>query len=331
MAREYVRFVIESSYGTPKSTPVVGTDAFYARLHDSDIFSGQMNPVLLDIPYGGGVNTPADQVTDQTSTMFAFRTFLYPGAHSATLLNWCMTPVNVGRTAPWTTTDAGSVMPVGDLASLSFYHAIQMDDGSLDRRRYGGAKCLTWSLTASRQDPRWILSVTGQAIRDDLNAAGSVAYPDATEFPLPTEAQYPLGPYLFSHSAGGLTIVNTGSTLRTQYESLTLGARNVVDPCYWESKYPSMMKFCGRTSSLSSRMRLKVSPNDLAWLQSATALKTSLVITNGTNTLTFQFNAKNYLKGVTRNLAIGQEYRRQVDVQNFFDPAAAADISVTAA
>lgn len=330
MAREFAMLVTESSYGTPKTSPVIGTDAFIPRLHESDTFTAQMTPVQVDIPYGGGWNTPADMVEDQFTCEFDFKTYLYPGAYSAMLLNWALTPVNAGRTTPWTTTDPNNLEPTGDLASLSFYHAYMRDDGTYDRRRYGGAKCTTWSITASRQSPVWMFTCKGTAARDDLNGAGTVAYPTSTEFPAPTETQYPLGPYVFSHVAGTWQAINTGSSMRSQYESLTLSGTNVMDANFWENRYVQNIRFLGRTVSLSSSIRMKATPDDLAFFQTATALKTSFTITNGTNSLAFNLGSKNYLKGVARSLAINKDYRRTINIQNFWDPVAAGDLTFTA-
>lgn len=328
-SREFAMFVIESSYGTPKTTPVLGTDKFYLRLHENDSFSGQMNPDLLDIPYGGGRSTPAVQVSDTYSVSFTLKSYLYPGVHSATLVNWAFTPINSGRTAPWTTTDAGLLMPPGDLASIGIYHAIQQNDGSYDRRLYSGCKAHTATVTCSRSDPRALLTVSGVAIRDNLNAAGAAAYPDATEFPAPAETDYPQQPYLFSHTAGDW-IIDGAAVARTQYESVTLTATNAMDPVAFETNYIVLDKFCGRTSVLSGVIHLKLSPDDLTRLQSKTVLNASLKFDNGTNSLKFDCLTRNYFKSVGRSLPLNRHFSRPIALQNFWDPANAGDIVITA-
>lgn len=327
-SREFLLIQEESSYGTP-ATQTIGTNAFYARLHQDDTFTGQMNPVLLDTMYGGGRATPAEQVSDQYLVPFNFTTYLYAGAYSAMLLNWAMTPINSGRTVPWTTTDANLVMPPGDLASLSFYHAFQQPDGTYDRRRYGGAKCLTWSIACSRAEPRAIFSCTGVAIRDDLNGAGSVAYPDATEFPAPAENQYPFGPYLFSHTSGDLIIIDSGSTARTLYSSVGISCTNAMDPRAFEAKYMQLCKFCGRTTTLTFNPYMKPSPADLTFFQSKTVLTTSLKFDNGTHTVKIDLLTTNYMKSLARHLALDKVYERTISVQNFWDVANTGDIVLT--
>lgn len=318
-SREYLQITQESSYGTT-ATPTVGTNSFYARLHEDDTFTAQDNPVQLDIPYGGGRATPADMVSDQYACTFAFKSYLYPGAYSATLLNWATGVINSPRDFPWATTDAGLVMPPGDLASLSFAHSYYVPDGTYKQLIFTGAKCLTWNVAASRQDPRFLFTCTGQAIKGN-----------ATTNTAPTETQYPLGPYLFSHTGGNLQLINTGSSMRTQYDSVSISGSNVMDPNWFESQYVQLIRFCGRTTTLDLNLYLKPSPDDLGFLQSKTALKSSLVINNGTNSLTFNFNSKNYLKAVTRNLAVGRVYKTRVRAQNYWDPVAGTDFTFTAA
>jgi hypothetical protein len=290
-----------------------------------------MNPVLLDIMYGGGRATPAIQVTDQFLVPFNFSSYVYAGAYSAMLLNWAITPVNAGRTAPWTTTDPNFVMPPGDLASLSFYHAYQMPDGTYDLRRYGGAKCLTWNLACSRDDPRLTFSCTGVAIRDDTNAAGAVAYPLAAEFPPPTELQYPFNPYLFSQSSGNLFLFSGTSTARTQYQSMGMSCTNAMDPRAFESKYMQLCRFCGRTTNLTASVYLKPSPADLQLFQTATRLTSSFKFDNGTNTIKIDMLTHNHMKTHARKLGIDKVYLHDLSSQNYWDETGAlGDIVLTA-
>ncbi len=327
-SREFAMFTIESSYGTPKTGPVLGTDYFYLRLHDGDSFTGQMNPVLLDIMYGGGRATPAVQVSDEYRVPFTLKTYLYPGAHSATLLGWCMNVVNSGRTTPWITTDSNNLMPPGDLASIGIYHAVTLNDGTIDRRLYNGCKAHSWTLSCSRSDPRALLTVQGVAIRDNLNAAGASAYPDATEFPAPAETSYPQQPYLFSQSAG-FFVLSTSTTARTQYDSVSISVQNAMDPVAFETNYVVLDKFCGRTSTLNANLHMKLSPADLTLLQAKTVTNNSLKLDNGTNTLKVDFLAKNYFKSVARTLPLNQVFKRAISVQNFWDPAGANDLTLT--
>ncbi len=327
-SREFAMLVEESSYGTPVTSPTKGTNLFYPRLHDGDSFTGQMNPDLLDIMYGGGRATPAVQVSDSYSCPFTFKTYIYPGAYSAMLLNWCMTPIDSGRAVPWATTDAALVMPPGDLASISIYHAITLNDGSIERKRYSGCKVHSWSLTCSRSDPRAALTITGVAQRDDLNAAGSVAYPNSTEFPAPLETDYPQAPYLFSHSAG-FFVIDVGTTIRTQYNSVGMTCTNAMDAIKFESNYLIMDRFNGRTTSLNADLHMKLSPADVSLLQTKTVLNSSLKFYDGTHLFKIDFQSHNYFKSVARSLPLATHFRRAVSVQIFWDPVGTGDLILT--
>lgn len=327
-SREYACFVIESSYGTPKTSPSTGTDRFYLRLDGANSFTMQNSPVTGQIMYGGGRATPALRFSDQNVCAGRLVGNLYgsgSGAMAKKLLDWGLTVVNSGRTTPWTTTDASNLMPVGDLASMSIYHAKQLNDGSYDLRRYGGVKVMGGSIETSRQSPLVRISLDLQGIRDDLNAAGSVAYPDATEFPAPAETDYPSSPFVFSHTASGLKV---GST-RTQYDSVSFSWRNAMDPKWFESKYCQLIKFCGRSSELRARFHMKTSPDDLASFQAGTVQDSELSINNGTNTIKIDMLGTNYITALSRDLGLNTVYMWDMTLQNFWDTSTPGDIVVS--
>lgn len=327
-SREYACMVIESSYGTPKSTPVTGTDRFYFRLDGSNAFSMQDQPMIGDIMYGGGRATPALSYSDQKECKGRIAGNVYgsgSGVFAKKLLDWAFTVVNSGRTTPWTTTDASNLMPPGDLASVSIYHARQLNDGTYDLRRYGGVKVLGGSLECSRQAPLLRFSFDIQGIRDSLNAAGSVAYPDATEFPAPAETDYPSSPFLFSHTSGALKI----ASVRTQYDSVGIRFQNAMDPKWFESTYVQFIRFLGRTSSLSSTLHMKATPDDLASFKALTAQDLELSWNNGTNTLKVDFNTANVIKTLGRNLPLSNVYTWDLMAQNYWDTSIPGDVVIT--
>lgn len=335
-AREVLMVVIESSYGTPKSTPSLGTDKFYMRLDTANSFTMEATPVQSSIPYGGGYNVEADTVSDTVQCTGNFSFLVYPGVWSSTLLNWAITPINAGRTTPWTTTDASSVMPVGDLASLSFYHAILTEDGSTYKRtRYAGVKCNDWSLTASEQgDARmWRLTGSASAIRPLGNPWDSSTDPDATEFPLPADADYPTGPYTLSHLASGtgtLTIGSGAGTSRTaQAMSVTVSARNTMASHTYTTRFPVTNHFLGRASQCVATMRYKASPDDRGSARSLTAQTMNFLIDNGTHTVGLNFNGNNVIRPYVRDLPMTDEYQQTLTLVNRYSTSAGGDITLT--
>lgn len=334
-AREVLMVCIESSFGTPKATPSLGTDKFYMRLDTANSFTMETVPVQSSIPYGGGYNVEADTVSDTVQCTGNFSFLLYPGVFSSTLLNWAITPINSGRTVPWTTTDSSSVMPVGDLASLSFYHAYLTEDGSTYRRtRYAGCKCNDWSIAATEQgDGRmWRLTGSMTAIKPVGNAWDSSTDPDATEFPLPADTDYPTGPYTLAHLASGTGTITIGSSSGTnrvaQAMSVALSARNVMASHTYSTRYIVTNHFLGRASQCVATMRFKASPDDRASARALTAQTMNFIIDNGTHTINLDYKGNNVIRPWTRNLVPTDEYQQTLTIVNRYSTTAGTDIAL---
>lgn len=323
-SREFLWLVQESSFGTP-ATAVTGTNAFYIRLDGSNAFSMTTDPEILPVMYGGGRNTPAFMVSDQNVTRGTLKTKLYAGALSKFLADWGLTVIATGRSAPWTTTDASNVMPVGDLASVSCYHAIQLNDGTYDRRRYSGCKVTGGTISCSRSSPIAEISLEIQGIRDDQNAAGSTAYPDATEFPAPAETDYSSSPYLFSHTS---TLLKIAAAI-TQYDAIQLQWSNSLSPQWFESTYIVLNRFTGRNTTLTADLHLKVSPDKRAAFRALTAQDSELSFNNGTNSLKFDLNTKNIITKLPYDLPIDQVFKQKLTLQNVWDTSIPGDVVIS--
>lgn len=335
-AREILMAVIESSFGTTKATPSLGTDSFYMRLDQANAFTMEANPVQSSIAYGGGYNVEADTVSDTVQCKGNFNFLLYPGVWSQILLGWAMTPINTGRTAPWTTTDASSVMPVGDLASLTFYHAFLTEDGTTYKRtKYLGCKCDSWSVAASEQgDARmWRISGSITAQKPAGNPWDSSTDPDVTEFPLPADANYPLGPYTFSHlssGTGALTIGSGAGTNRaSQTMSVTISAQNTMAAHTYGSRFLVTNHFLGRQSQCVAKMRYKASPDDRGSARSLTAQTATMKLDNGTHTVQIAYQGNNVIRPWARDLPLADEYQQTLTLVNRYDASAGMDLALT--
>lgn len=335
-AREFLMVAIESSFGTTKTSPVLGTDSFYMRLDTANSFTAEAVPVQSSIPYGGGYNVEADTVSDTVQCKGNFNFLLYPGVWSQILLGWAITPVNAGRTTPWTTTDASTVMPVGDLASLTFYHAYLTEDGTTYKRtKYLGCKCDTWSLAASEQgDARmWRLSGTLTAQKPAGNPWDSSTDPDATEFPAPAGTDYPTGPYTLSHLSNGtgtLTIGSGAGTSRTaQAMSVTLSAQNVMAAHTYANRFIVTNRFLGRRSQCVVKMRYKASPDDRGSARSLTAQTVTAKLDNGTHTVQLAYQGNNVIRPWNRDLPPTDEYQQTLTLVNRYDTSTSADLALT--
>jgi hypothetical protein len=331
-SRRAVAAFIESSYGTTKSTPTLNTDYFFLRLNQQVAFEAEFNPQRQDISYGGGRVTAATEYADVALAPFKLSTFLYPGLHSSLMLHWCTTLINSGRTTPWTTTDSGSVMPAGDLASMTFYRMFQNPDGTYAREKWLGCKAHDWSLSFAEgaTGRPLVLSVSGMGIKCVPNSfiSGDTTAPTDTEFPDPAETDYPTGPWLFSHLVGSTGTVKIASA-RTQIASLKISGKNTMSPRTYEQKVLVMDRFHGREVTADIELRYKPSPTDIISWQARTVLDSEFKLDNGTNTLKLDMNGQNRFTSFERSEPDGDEYGRKMTLKNFYDPAVSGDLVVT--
>lgn len=269
MARQFALIVREEEYGVPASGATLGTDKFYLPITQSGALSLRDAPVIGKISHGGGYATNACAYSDQTQIQGQLQLPLYPGAFGKFLLDWGITQINAGRTTPWASTDPDFLMPKGDLASCTIYHALEQPDGTFNRRKFTGVKVLSGSLGASRQSPVWSLSLQLQG------AKASTA--SAIDFPEPGPNDFPCGPYTFSDLEGGLKI----TSVRKSYGSVAFNWTNAMAPQWFESRYAQLIKFCGRQSSINANLYMKPSPDDESTWHALTSMSSEIKLDNG--------------------------------------------------
>lgn len=319
--REYLALVQETSFGTPVASPSTGTTRIYPRL--TSPFQGLMKPSIGTIPVGNGYVGPGCVYSDTNTLQPQFGGELYP-VQSNFLLGWATTRINSGRTAPWTTTDSADVMPIHDLASISAYRGV-LESSTMKRRRVSGYKCSNFTVSANRNDPVWKFTASGVAIRDDTNAAGTVADPLVAEIPDPTDSVYACGPWLFSHAAGGLKI----NTSRTMFDEVSVSFSNTLVARAFESRYPQVINFFGREIKINVSLYRKPSPDDLAALRALTAMDVQLVLANGTNTLTLDFGDYCRWTNLDEELPLDSQYMWRGEITAFYDATAGTDFTFT--
>lgn len=319
--REYLALVQEVSFGTPVDSPSNGTSRHYMRL--TTPYQGLMKPVVGIIPVGNGYVGPGCAYSDSYAFTGSIQGELYP-AQSSFLLGWATTKIPAARDKPWTTTDAAGVMPVNDLASISAYHGV-LEASTMKRRRGSGLKCSNFSLTGSRQSPTWNFNAAFMGVRDDTNAAGTVADPLVAEIPDPTDSVYPCGPWTFSHASGGLKI----NTTRTLFDNITVQFANTLQSLSFESRYPQLVNMFGRTITIQVSLYRRPSPDDLAAFRALTAMDVQLVLANGTNTLTLDFGDYCRWTNLDEQLPVDSPYMWQGEITAFYDAAAGTDFVYT--
>lgn len=319
--REYAALVQEVSFGTPVASPTNGTSRHYMRL--TQPFQGLMKPIIGFIPVGNGRVGPGCAFSDSYTLTPTIQGELYP-SQTDFLMGWATKPINSGRSTPWTTTDASNVMPVDDLASISAYRGV-LEASTMKRRRISGWKCASFSLSSSRNDPVWKFSASGPAIRDDTNAAGTVAAPLVAEIPDPVDTVYPCGPWLFSHLAGGLKI----ATLRTLFDGVTITFSNTISPQAFEGRYVQVANFSGREIKITVSLYRRPSPDDLATFRALTALDVQLTLANGTNTFLMDFGDKCVWTNLDEQLPMDSPYMWQGEITVVNDATAGTDFLYT--
>lgn len=326
----------ENAYGVPNLTTGAPTAAKfnYIRLDTGNAFAMRSVPEIQNIPRGGGDSRLAVRVAaGQVNTVGKLSMILHY-TQAERLLNWATKTVNAGRTTPWVTTDASNLMPEGDLASVSLYHAIMRNDGTYRRRAYRGVKVARLALKCARQAPivRADFDLIAQKpIDNDQFGGADASDPDATEFPAPADTDFPTDPVIFQHinTTDGLKI----GTKRTFYEAFNLNIKNDVDPFFCESRFPGFIRYCGRQIDFDSIFHLKVTPNDRADFEAQTVQDCEATFETGTTpskkTLKFELYGSNYINSIEDSLELAQAYRYSMSLQNLYNVAATADFSFT--
>lgn len=327
--REYLMWHQDLSYGTAAlsgGAPATGK-YHYIRLDTGNAFDMRGRRITSTIPYGGGFNVPYLRVGKAANVAGTLKTILYY-SQASNLLGWALTRVNSGRTTPWTTTDASSVMPPGDLASATIYHAYMLPDGTFARRAYRGVKVASLRLECSADSPLVVATFGLVAQKHDPNSdmgGSDSAAIGTTEFPGPTNSSWPSDPVLFQESTGLLKI---GST-RTQYQDLSIEVTNNLNPLRYESRFLQTCRMTGRAGMLTANMRLKGTPDNRAAFDALTAQDTEVSWTNGSNTVKIDLNTAAIIDDVTDDLPIEGEYNQRLSVASFWDGANAGDIVFT--
>jgi hypothetical protein len=323
MSREFLYLVQESAYKTPVTTPVVyptaSANAFYIRLDGANTFTVRPRPVMVAVPYGGGVAIDAFRVSDKIECKGRLVCKLYAGALSQFLLQWGGQQVNSAQTSPWTTTE-----PAGDLASVSCYHAITRSDGSIKRRVYLGCKVDGWNLEVSEDSTIATLSLDISGSTPQGNQFDSSTDPTAVTFPPPTDPQLPTNPYVFIHASGGLTV----GTARTQFQSLKLASKNVIARRFWANRFVNLMRFVGRGTTLEAVNFYASTPDDRTSYEGLTTETTSFALNNGTHSITFNMNTASVISQFEDQLPLNDLYTQTMTITNQWDSTAGSDLAL---
>jgi hypothetical protein len=326
-AREVLMFHRESSYGTPDLTTGAPTSGGfgYIRLDQGNAFKVRAKPAKQSIMFGGGYRVPALRAGTGATVSGTLRTLLYR-SQAANLMNWACTRIATGRTVPWTTTDASSVMPIGDLASMSLYHGVYDNTSTLLRKAYRGCKVARLTLSGSEQSPLVVASfdIVGQKPDpdDDFGGVDSTG-PDATEFPLPADTDYPTDPYLFQH-----TTLKIGSAV-TLYGGWELSIANTLSPKRFESKFLSTCRWYGRDVTLNAGLYYKSSPDYWGDFDSQVAKDVELTLNDGTGAAKWDMHTNNYYGDLPLDTPLDGDFMVNATLIGHYDTANDTDMGFT--
>ncbi len=337
MSREFLLLVQESAYKTPVASPIywptASANAFYIRLDGANVFTMRPQPIMVAVPYGGGVAIDAFRVSDKIECKGRLVTKLYAGPLSQFLLQWAAQTINTGQTSPWTTTE-----PAGDLASVAIYHAIARSDGSIKRRVYLGCKVDGWDVEVSEDGTIATLSMDLSASTPQGNQFDSSTDPTSGTFPAPTESQMPsaavgTGPYVFTHASGGLTI----GSARTQFQSLKLSSRNVLARRFWANRFINLMRFVGRSTTLEAQNFYVPTPDDRTSYEGTAGFTTaggysstdvSVALNNATHSITIDLKNNSVITTFQDQLPLNDLYTQTMTVTNQWDGSVGTDFTM---
>lgn len=337
MSREFLLFVQESAYKTPVSSPVVypttAANAFYMRLDGGNAFAMRPRPIMVSVPYGGGVAIDAFTVSDKLECKGRLTCKLYAGPVSAMLLQWAGQLINTGQTIPWVTTE-----PAGDLASMAIYHAIQRSDGTIKRRVYLGCKADGFDIDVSEDGTIATLGIDISGSTPQGNQFDSSVDPTATTFPAPTDSpnQLPTNPYVFLNASGGLTI----GSARTQFQSLKLSVKNQLARRFWANRFVNLLRFTGRATTLEAVNFYAPAPDDRTAYEGVLGFATTgpvpytgtdvtLELTNGTHSATFDMKNNTVIQTLEDQLPLNDLYTQTMTVKGQFDSTTGTDLAMS--
>lgn len=320
-AREFLRITRENPFKTPfATTPVLNTDYIIIRLDDGNAFNMRPKPKMWELQWGGGVAIAGNTGSETTELAGQLKTKLYP-VQALFLLNMALTRIT-SASLPYTNAER-----IGDLVSFTCDYAYERSDGTLKRRRFVGCKVSDFGLECSsdNQLASLTLGITGSTPQG--NSFDGSADPTSTVFPEPALTDYPLNPYTFRQTSGGLTL----GTVRTQYDSVKISVKNKLDVRFDESRYANRIRFLGRESTLEAKLFLKATPDDRSAYEAITAQTASLKFDNGTNSATIDFKGQNFFTADEDDLPIDKEFYQTVTLKNFYSAAGTGDLSIAAA
>lgn len=305
----------EAVFGTYHSASPV---AIHLRLDQPNSCKIMTTPEFWSIMSGSGFAVPALYGSQTSGLAMTLSTPLHY-SQASFLLGWALTRIS-GGTSPWTTSEIN-----GDLASCTGDLIWTNADGTERTKRFLGCKVATLQLSASRESPVMRCQLGLVASTPQGNSFDSSSDPTLTD---PADTTFPTDPVLFQHLRGGLTLNNVA---RSNFQSIGFSVQNRVKAYFDESRFANLIRFNGRSTTLTGHSRLKATPDDRTSFENAATLSSAntVVFTNGTHTITLTLNAQNYFGAINESFPLDEEIYYDWTVQNLLDASAGSDFTFT--
>lgn len=308
MARQRLKGTKETTPGVFPGSPAAGTQ-IAIRLVGDDAYPTRFQPNVVTIRDAAGSNRNVAALFGTRRTTGSLNTLLwYP--YAKLLLPWGMNLV----------ADGEDFKPA---YTMAYDFAEQMEDAGRTMRYYRhlGNYCDTMTVRGTN---------SGDGIKVTVSAT-MVALAEATitvaDFAAPTLADYPAGdPAIFEDIAGLLSYGGAVTSVR----SFEVMVKNKLAVLYDESETPQDVKWCGRDVTWKAELRHKTNAHRVAF-DAVTKRSASLALSNGTDTITFDFKTSNALSALTDKLPLGDAHYQTLDSMVLVDSTSATDLIVTVA
>jgi hypothetical protein len=167
----------------------------------------------------------------------------------------------------------------------------------------------------------------------DLVAIKPGTAPNSGTFAQPAASTYPVtSPYKLFDTYGQFQLVNTGSTFRSRYKTLTISIENQLSPNFDENVYVSDITWHGRKIMIDGEIRYS-SAADRTLFEAKTPVKSSVQWTKVVGATTYlskiDLLTNDIITQWDRQQPLGAPSYAKIQVQSILDPASGTGNDIT--
>ena len=124
-----------------------------------------------------------------------------------------------------------------------------------------------------------------------------------------------------SGAAGSVTIGTGSGTARTTFDSLSMTCTNQLMTRFWANRYVTFSQFVGRNLTVSLNSFYVSTPDDRTVYESLSPQLATIVLGDGTHSITFTMNTNNIATTLEDHLPLADIYTQTMTLTSQFDPA----------